>query len=117
MSELKGALQRSLTLPESTEKHAKIQALTNLISTVIEACPTPGQAPNQVSQSLGIFSAFHVTCFKHVYDAIGECLTYFVSKCCCEMMSYLTGTECFYMHGAFILFHIKLIRTVICIDN
>ena len=49
MSELKGALQRSLTLPESTEKHAKIQALTNLISTVIEACPTPGQAPNQVS--------------------------------------------------------------------
>ena len=46
--EIKGALQRSLTVPESTGKHAKIQALTNLISTVIEACPTPGQTPNQV---------------------------------------------------------------------
>ena len=55
VSELKGALQRSLTLPESTEKHAKIQALTNLISTVIEACPTPGQAPNQARQSLTYF--------------------------------------------------------------
>ena len=57
MSELKGALQRSLMLPESTEKHAKIQALTNLISTVIEACPTPGQAPNQVNHSLSNFYA------------------------------------------------------------
>ncbi|KAK3600176.1 hypothetical protein CHS0354_039470 [Potamilus streckersoni] len=46
--EVKAALQRALALPESSDKHARIQALTSLVSTMIEACPTPGQIPNQV---------------------------------------------------------------------
>ncbi|KAL3853804.1 hypothetical protein ACJMK2_017313, partial [Sinanodonta woodiana] len=46
--EVKYALQRALALPESSDKHARIQALTSLISTMIEACPTPGQIPNQI---------------------------------------------------------------------
>lgn len=48
VGEIKSALQRALAMIESSEKHAKVQALTNIISTVIEACPTPGQIPNQV---------------------------------------------------------------------
>ena len=50
-TELKGALQRAMALPENTDKHSRLQALTSMISTVIDACPTPGQVPNQV-QSL-----------------------------------------------------------------
>ena len=46
--EMKGALQRALVLPESEEKHARLQSLTGIISTVIEACPVPGQVPSQV---------------------------------------------------------------------
>ena len=37
--EVKGALSRALGLQESTEKHAKIQALAGLICTMIESCP------------------------------------------------------------------------------
>ncbi len=48
VTELKGALQRALMLPESADKHARVQAQTNLISTVIESCPSPGIIPNQV---------------------------------------------------------------------
>nr|KAG5697092.1 hypothetical protein BaRGS_002008 [Batillaria attramentaria] len=48
VSEVKAALQRALTLPESTEKHSRVQALMAIISTIIEACPTPGTVPNQV---------------------------------------------------------------------
>lgn len=48
VSELKAALQRALALPESSEKHTKIQSLTSLISVIIESCPSPGQIPNQV---------------------------------------------------------------------
>jgi hypothetical protein len=33
VSELKAALQRALSLPESSEKHIKIQSMTSLIST------------------------------------------------------------------------------------
>lgn len=46
--EIKGALQRALAIPESSEKHSRLQALTGIISTIIEACPSPGQVPNQV---------------------------------------------------------------------
>lgn len=35
------ALLRALQLPESIEKHQRIQALTGLISMMIEACPPP----------------------------------------------------------------------------
>ena len=48
VTEIKTALQRALALPESTEKHSKVQALTSIISTMIDACPTPGQLPNEV---------------------------------------------------------------------
>lgn len=47
-AEVKAALQRALNLPESSEKHVRLQALTGIISTMIESCPTPGQVPNQV---------------------------------------------------------------------
>lgn len=48
VSEVKSALQRALALPECSDKHVKVQALTCIISTMIESCPTPGQIPNQV---------------------------------------------------------------------
>lgn len=41
--EVKAALQRALALPETVEKHARIQALTGLVGTMIESCP-PAQA-------------------------------------------------------------------------
>lgn len=47
-AEIKLALQRALLLSESTEKHSKIVALCGIISTVIEACPSPGHIQNQV---------------------------------------------------------------------
>lgn len=48
VTEVKLALQRALALPESAEKHSRIQALMAIISTIIEACPTPGNIRNQV---------------------------------------------------------------------
>ncbi|XP_060587198.1 E3 ubiquitin-protein ligase HUWE1-like isoform X3 [Ruditapes philippinarum] len=48
VSEVKSALQRALNLPESSDKHSRVQALTGIISTMIESCPTQGQIPNQV---------------------------------------------------------------------
>ncbi|XP_021341229.1 E3 ubiquitin-protein ligase HUWE1-like isoform X3 [Mizuhopecten yessoensis] len=48
VAEIKNALQRSLCHPESSEKHVRIQSLTNLISIIIESCPSPGQVPNEV---------------------------------------------------------------------
>ena len=44
VNEVKSALHRALILPESNEKHARIQALTSLISTMIESCPAPTTA-------------------------------------------------------------------------
>lgn len=38
--EVRMALIRALSLPESTEKHTRIQALTGLISTMIDSCPS-----------------------------------------------------------------------------
>ncbi|XP_035221251.1 E3 ubiquitin-protein ligase HUWE1-like, partial [Stegodyphus dumicola] len=40
VNEVRFALLRALSLPESAEKHARIQALTGLISTMIESCPS-----------------------------------------------------------------------------
>lgn len=48
VSEVKAALQRALALPESADKHSRVQALTGIISTMIESCPSPGQVMNQV---------------------------------------------------------------------
>eukprot|EP00095_Tigriopus_kingsejongensis_P000123 maker-scaffold450_size166944-snap-gene-0.20 protein:Tk00123 transcript:maker-scaffold450_size166944-snap-gene-0.20-mRNA-1 annotation:"hypothetical protein DAPPUDRAFT_313219" len=39
VSEVKSALARALAWPESNLKHTKIQALTTLVSTMIESCP------------------------------------------------------------------------------
>ena len=39
VSEVKSALGRALAWPESNVKHSKIQALTTLVSTMIESCP------------------------------------------------------------------------------
>jgi len=39
VTEVKNALTRALSLPECTMKHTKVQALTGLISTMIENCP------------------------------------------------------------------------------
>nr|XP_042906094.1 E3 ubiquitin-protein ligase HUWE1 [Parasteatoda tepidariorum] len=39
VNEVRLALLRALSLPESPEKHARVQALTALISTMIESCP------------------------------------------------------------------------------
>merc|ERR1712223_812829 len=38
--EVKGALSRALSLQETVDKHAKIQALAGLICTMIESCPS-----------------------------------------------------------------------------
>ena len=35
-------------LPESQEKHSKIQSLTGIITSVIESCPTSGTQANEV---------------------------------------------------------------------
>ncbi|KAL8595169.1 hypothetical protein ACOMHN_013842 [Nucella lapillus] len=49
VSEVKAALQRALGLPESGEKHSRVQALVGIISTIMEACPAPsGSVPNSV---------------------------------------------------------------------
>ena len=40
VSEVKSALARALALPEGVLKHTKIQALTGLICTMIESCPS-----------------------------------------------------------------------------
>ena len=56
VSEVKSALQRALGLPESAEKHTRIQALTSIIYTMIESCPsTSGQIPNQVFKNQQTF--------------------------------------------------------------
>ena len=53
VQEIKAALQRALALAESAEKHAKIQALTSIVSSIIEACPVPGHIPNTVFKGQG----------------------------------------------------------------
>lgn len=39
VSEIKSALSRALIMPESADKHAQIQLLSGLVSTMIENCP------------------------------------------------------------------------------
>lgn len=46
--EIKSALQRALALPESAEKHSRVQAIAVIIGTVIDSCPVSGQIQNQV---------------------------------------------------------------------
>ena len=65
VAELKSAIQRALVLPESSEKHSKVQALTSIISTMIEACPTPGQVPNEVFKVRILVSSQSISCTGH----------------------------------------------------
>ncbi|KAI1287400.1 E3 ubiquitin-protein ligase HUWE1 [Halotydeus destructor] len=51
VTEVKSALTRALTLSESNEKHAKVQALTGLMCVMIESCPAVNQAGQQQSQN------------------------------------------------------------------
>lgn len=50
VNEVKAALHRALVLPESSEKHARVQALTGLVSTMIESCPS-ASSQNQLGGS------------------------------------------------------------------
>ena len=47
VNEVKSALHRALLLSESNEKHARIQSITALITTMIESCPSPAGATLQ----------------------------------------------------------------------
>ncbi|RWS28597.1 E3 ubiquitin-protein ligase HUWE1-like protein, partial [Leptotrombidium deliense] len=44
VNEVKSALHRALSLNESSEKHAKVQALMSIISTMIDSCPSINQS-------------------------------------------------------------------------
>ncbi len=45
VAEVKAALARALAWPESNLKHTKVQALTTLVSTMIESCPPSSPTP------------------------------------------------------------------------
>ena len=48
VSEIKAALQRALAMVESSEKHSRVQALTSIVSTVMESCSLPGALSSSV---------------------------------------------------------------------
>ena len=49
VAEVKGSLSRALVLPESNDKHNRLQSLTALLSTMIESCPSTGPHPQPLS--------------------------------------------------------------------
>lgn len=49
VTEVKAALTRTLALPESAEKHAQLQLLIGLISTMIDSCPLTSHAQLRAS--------------------------------------------------------------------
>src|SRR5699024_6472585 len=51
VTELKSSLNRTVLYPESVEKHSKIQALSTLITLVVESCPTSSFNPFSRSTS------------------------------------------------------------------
>ena len=52
VAEVKAALGRALNLQEGSMKHQRVQAMASIINTMIEACPSPGQVPNQVFKGM-----------------------------------------------------------------
>jgi hypothetical protein len=40
-SQVKAALHRALSMPESNSKHTEVQEICNLISVMIDSCPSP----------------------------------------------------------------------------
>ncbi|XP_022080949.1 E3 ubiquitin-protein ligase HUWE1-like [Acanthaster planci] len=65
VTETKAALARALALPESSEKHVRVQSLTLLISVMIEACPPPGSAQQQ-QQGGGYGSKHHPSAMNNM---------------------------------------------------
>ncbi|KAJ8683247.1 hypothetical protein QAD02_019039 [Eretmocerus hayati] len=49
VTEVKAALTRTLAIPESSEKHAQLQLLIGLISTMIDSCPPTPHQPLRAS--------------------------------------------------------------------
>ena len=45
VNEVKMSLNKILVLPECDEKHLRLQALANIINTMIESCPAPNTSP------------------------------------------------------------------------
>lgn len=58
VTEVKAALIRTLALPESSEKHAQLQLLVGLISTMIDSCPPTSH--NQLRTSLKLHQYHNV---------------------------------------------------------
>ncbi|XP_046484252.1 E3 ubiquitin-protein ligase HUWE1 isoform X1 [Neodiprion pinetum] len=56
VTEVKAALTRSLALPESSEKHAQLQLLIGLISTMIDNCPPTAHTHLRASLKLSQYS-------------------------------------------------------------
>ncbi|CAN0188024.1 unnamed protein product [Lampetra planeri] len=57
VTEVKAALGRALALPESAEKHARLQAVMCIISTIMESCPSSSSfysGPTIKSQQNGV---------------------------------------------------------------
>ncbi|CAF1298860.1 unnamed protein product [Adineta ricciae] len=57
VNEVKMSLNKILVLPECDEKHLRLQALANIINTMIESCPAPNtsapqQGQHRLSQSI-----------------------------------------------------------------
>lgn len=57
VTEVKAALNRTLALPESTEKHSQLQLLIGLISTMIDSCPPASHTQLRASLKLNQYSS------------------------------------------------------------
>lgn len=60
VAEVKSALARALAVPESTEKHTKIQAITGIMNTMIESCPGVSPASNMSNSTRGQHPSNHL---------------------------------------------------------
>ncbi|XP_050313082.1 E3 ubiquitin-protein ligase HUWE1 isoform X3 [Anthonomus grandis grandis] len=49
VSEVKAALGRAVSMPESHEKHSQIQHICTIISTMIDNCPVPPRGPSNIT--------------------------------------------------------------------
>ncbi|XP_066283508.1 E3 ubiquitin-protein ligase HUWE1-like [Branchiostoma lanceolatum] len=66
VQEVKAALSRALALPESSDKHTRVQALVGLIGTMMEACPpTGGFQQHQVGHYVHVTLDIRELCDKH----------------------------------------------------
>ncbi|XP_077544919.1 HECT, UBA and WWE domain containing E3 ubiquitin protein ligase 1 isoform X4 [Haemaphysalis longicornis] len=61
VNEVKAALQRALALPETADKHARVQALTGLVGTMIESCPPASSSAASQGASSSSFRQLHAS--------------------------------------------------------